>query len=93
MGVLDSIKCALIEIINMFTESVLQKIINAIAWIIGLLPSFPIENEPLQWGEFGKAIGYFLPIGTLLQHFLLMLALMIIWYSYEYIMRWVKMIK
>lgn len=93
MGVFDSIKCALIELINMLIEHVLNNTLSMIALIIGVLPSLPIPIEPINWGAFGVAIGYFIPIGTLAQHFTLMLALMILWYSYEYIMRLIKMIK
>ncbi|GAB0171937.1 hypothetical protein LSPCS325_53740 [Lysinibacillus sp. CTST325] len=93
MGIFDSIKCALIELCNLLIEHVLNNLLSAIAWVIGLLPSFPIENEPLQWGEFGKSLGYFFPLGTMAQHFVLMLTVIAIWYAYEYIMRWIKMIK
>lgn len=93
MSILDSIVCALIKLWNLFQEYILQIIIDFIGMLIGLLPSLPIPSEPVEWGEFGKAIGYFLPISSMVQHFVMMLGLMILWYSYEYIMRWIKMIK
>lgn len=93
MGVLDSIKCALIEVLNMFIEHVLNNVLRLIAWLIGLLPSLPLPNVELVWGEFGSAVGYFIPVGTLVSHFSMMLVLVIVWYGYEYIMRWIKMIK
>jgi len=93
MGILDSIKCALIEFFNFLIEHVLNNILSLIAAVIGFLPSLPINSSPLDWGVFGNAVGYFLPIGTMVQHFVLMLSLMALWYSYEHIMRWIKMIK
>lgn len=92
-GILNAIKCALIEFANMLIEHVLNNILAMVILIIGVLPTFPIPINPINWGDFGVAIGYFIPIGTMAQHFTLMLALMIIWYSYEYIMRLIKMIK
>lgn len=93
MGVLNAIWCALIKVINAVFDAVFQNVIDALAWIIDLLPSLPIGNQPLDWGVFGDAVGYFIPLGTMAQHFVLMLALMLVWYSIEYIMRWIKMIK
>ncbi|HWK24762.1 MAG TPA: hypothetical protein VNS08_17245 [Ureibacillus sp.] len=93
MGVLNAVWCALIKFWNAIQDHVIQNVIDFIAMLIGLLPSFPVQNEPLDWGEFGSAIGYFLPVGTMAQHFVLMLAVIILWYSYEYVMRWIKMIK
>lgn len=93
MDILNAIWCALIKFWNAIQEHVIQNVVDLIAWLIALLPSLPITNEPLPWGDFGKAIGYFIPVGTMAQHFSLMLTVMIVWYSYEYAMRWVKMIK
>lgn len=93
MDILTPIWCALVKFWNAIQEHILQNAIDLIAWIISLLPSLEIGNEQLQWGEFGNAIGYFIPVATMVQHFTFMLGIMAIWYSYEYIMRWVKMIK
>lgn len=93
MGVLDAIWCALVKIINLVTEFVIDNILGAIAWTIGLLPSLPIKAEALDWGPFGNSIGYFLPVGTMAQHFVLMLGLMALWYAIETLMRWAKTIK
>lgn len=93
MSFFNAVKCALIEFANMLIEHVLNNFLSMIALIIGLLPSLPLPQNNLVWGDFGRSIGYFIPLGTMAQHFTLMLALMIIWYSYEYIMRLIKMIK
>lgn len=93
MGIFDMIWCALVKFVNMLSENVLQHVINAIAWVIGLLPSLPFAFPEVPWGDFGKSVGYFIPIGTIIQHFVMMLALVVIWYGVEYVMRWIKMIK
>lgn len=93
MGIFDAVKCALIEFCNLLIEHILNNVLAIIAGLINLLPSLPIKNEPLDWGPFGGAVGYFLPIGTMVQHFVLMLTLVLVWYAYEYVMRWIKMIK
>lgn len=93
MGIFDAIWCAIVKVVNEVSEQVLQRVIDGIAWVIALLPSLPIGNEPLPWGDFGRSVGYFIPISTMVQHFVLMLAIMIVWYGVEYAMRWIKMIK
>lgn len=89
----DTIKCVLIEFTNMLIEHILNNILTMIATIVSFLPKIPISPEPMNWGPFGSAIGYVIPIGQMAQHFVLMLGLVAIWYSYEYIMRLIKMIK
>lgn len=93
MGVFNAIKCALIELANMFIDHVLNNVLGAITFIIELLPSINFFGDAQPMGEFGVFMGYFIPVGTMLQHFTLMLGLLVIWYSYEYVMRWIKMIK
>lgn len=90
---LNAVWCALVRFINSLSENILQKIIDSIAWVVSLLPSMPFEFSPIPWGDFGKSLGYFIPVSTMVQHFVMMLALMILWYSIEYAMRWIKMIK
>lgn len=90
---LNAVWCALVKFINSLSENILQKIIDSIAWVVNLLPSMPFEFNPIPWGDFGRSLGYFIPISTMVQHFVMMLALMLLWYSIEYAMRWIKMIK
>jgi hypothetical protein len=93
MSILYAIWCALIKFTNLLIDYVLESITNAIAWLIALLPSFPVIFEPIEWGDFGNAVGYFLPIAEMIMHFSLMLALIIIWYSVQHIMRLIRLIK
>lgn len=93
MGIFEMIWCALVRFINALSEHVLQKIIDGVAWAIGLLPSLPLKAEPMDWGLFGASVGYFLPVGTMAQHFVIMLSIVALWYAVETIMRWIKMVK
>lgn len=93
MDIFNAIWCAIIKVFNLIVEHLLQTIIEAIAWVIDLLPSSPLPDTIIVWGEFGRSIGYFLPVGTFIQHFIIMLALVLVWYAYEYILRLIKMIK
>lgn len=93
MDILQMIKCALIEFFNMIIDHILNNALSIIEFLIGLLPSLPLPTPSLIWGEFGVMIGYFVPVGSLVKHFTLMLSLVSVYYAYEYIMRWIKMIK
>lgn len=93
MGILNAVWCACIKVINAIIDHGIDTLINTLAWLIALLPSLPIQFQPLQWGPFGNLIGYFIPISTMLTHFTIMLGVVILWYSYQHIMRLVRLIK
>jgi len=93
MAVLDTILCALIKFVNMITEGLGTWLFEIIAWLIELLPSSPFDLEPVKWGEFGRLVGYLLPISKMLFHFALMLGFVAMWYTVQHILRFVKMIK
>lgn len=93
MGILNAVWCALIKVINVIIDYGIDTLITTLAWLIALLPSLPIEFEPLQWGAFGNLIGYFIPISSMLTHFTIMLGVVLLWYSYQHIMRIVRLIK
>lgn len=93
MEIFNIIFCALIKVFNILTRHVLQTIVDILTWVIDLFPESPLPDTIIQWGDFGKSIGYFLPIGTFIQHFTFMLGLVILWYAYEYILRMFRMIR
>lgn len=93
MAIINAIWCALIKVINALIDYGLETITDTLAWLIALLPSVPLAFEPLQWGSFGNAVGYFIPIPTMLTHFTLMLGLVIVWFSVQHILRIVRMVK
>jgi len=77
----------------MLIDYVLETITDTLGWLIALLPSIPWEFKPLQWGEFGNLIGYFIPIPEMLTHFSMILILVILWYGIQHILRIVRMVK
>lgn len=93
MGVLNAIWCALVKVINALIDWGLETITDTIAWVIALLPSLPFAIEPVEWGSFGHAIGYFIPVVDMIAHFSMLLACVLIWHSTGYIMRIVRFIK
>lgn len=93
MEIFEAFWCALVKFLNFIVEHVFDLMISSIAWVVALLPSVPFEPEPLDWGEFGISIGYFLPISDAIVHFSLMLILMIIWLGVQHILRVSKMIR
>ena len=90
---LQALFCALVKFCNMLIDMILDTIISSIAWLIALLPSVPWQFQPLQWGDFGKLIGYFIPIADMLTHFTLMLVLVAVWFSVQHILRIVRAVK
>lgn len=93
MSILYAFWCALVKFFNMLIDYVLETITDTLGWLIALLPSVPWEFKPLQWGDFGNLIGYFIPIADMLTHFSLMLILVIVWYGLQHILRIVRMVK
>lgn len=93
MEIFDALWCALVKLINFLVEYVFDVIISAIAWAIALLPTIPILAEPIDWGPFGDAVGYFLPVADMITHFSMMLILIIAWYGVQHILRIVRAIK
>lgn len=93
MSILYAIFCALIKFVNVLIDYVLDTILATIGWIIALLPSFPVLFKPIEWGDFGNAVGYFLPVSEMVLHFSLMLTLIVVWYSVQHIMRLIRLIK
>lgn len=90
---MDTILCALTKFLNLIVEYVLDTILFALGWLLGLLPKLPVTIEPIEWGTFGQSVGYFLPVNKMMLHFTLMLGLMALWYSVQHFMRLIKMIK
>lgn len=90
---LDSLLCAL----KKFFYWALNELTDLLNFLIGpllnLLPNTPFEFEPVQWGEFGNAIGYFIPIDKMLTHFTLLLMAIVVYYAISHLLRFVKMVK
>lgn len=93
MGFLNAIWCGMIKVINAIIDWGLETITDTLAWVIALLPSLPTLVQPVEWGAFGHAIGYFIPVSDMLTHFSLMLSLILTWYGIQHILRITRAIK
>lgn len=58
-----------------------------------LLPDTPFKFEPIEWGSFGKALGYFVPIKMMAGSFALLLLSIGGYYAIRTILRWIKMVQ
>lgn len=68
----------------------LALIAAAAAAAIALLPGFP--SLPELPGEWGAAVSYFLPLGTMLGIFSGFLLLWVAWWAVSTLLRWAKVI-
>lgn len=93
MDIFEAIWCAIIKLINLFTKYILDSMLSTLVWALSFLPTIPILAKPVDWGVFGDSVGYFLPIADMIVHFGLMLALVVMWYSVQHVMRLIRMIK
>ena len=93
MDIFDALWCAFVKLINFLVEYLLDVIISGIAWAVALLPTIPILADPIDWGPFGDAVGYFLPVADMITHFTLMLMLIVLWYGVQHVLRIVRAIK
>lgn len=62
---------------------------------LGILPESPFIQmvvEPLDWGPFGKFVGFFFDIPTMVKHFGLITAACLAYYIVRQLLRWIKMI-
>lgn len=66
-------------------------------WTIGLLimllPESPFQFEQIDWGPLGNSIGYFIPIATIIQHFVVILAAIGTYVVIRHVLRLIRMVK
>lgn len=90
---LEGIKCLLIKLFNLIFNQTFEWIIDIMVWVLQLLPETPFVFEPIQWGAFGDAVGYFVPIQTMLVHLSYILSALVVWYAIQHIVRMLKIIR
>lgn len=90
---LDGLWCILVKIINFFTQGLFQWWIEMMIWVLELLPSSPFKFEPLQWGAFGDALGYFIPFDLMLADLARLLLAVTLWYAIQHITRILRIIR
>lgn len=69
-------------------------LIVAIAlFVIDLLPNTPFEFTPLEWGSFGKMVGLFIPVQSMVTHFAVILSAVGLYYAVRWLLRIIKMVR
>lgn len=90
---LDNLICILIKFVNFFTESVHNWFISVLIFFIEFLPPSPFRFEPIQWGEVGNLIGYFIPVAGMLTSLVYITTAVTVWYSIQHILRLLKSVR
>ena len=90
---LEGLKCLLIKLFNIIFNQTFEWMIDIMIWVLQLLPETPFIFEPIQWGPFGKAIGYFVPVAKMLEHLAYALVAIAVWYGIQHITRVLKIIR
>jgi len=58
-----------------------------------LLPDTPFNFTPLDWGLFGRAIGFIFPVGDMATHLVLILGACLTYYAVRQLLRLVKAVR
>jgi len=90
---LNDIYCLIIKVANMIIAVVFSWWIDMLIFILSFLPVSPFKFEPIKWGEFGNAIGYFIPVGRMAEHFAMILVAVTMWYALQHILRILRMVR
>lgn len=91
---LDGLLCILIKFVNLLFDILFGWWIDMLIFLISLLPTTPfLFEDPVEWGPFGNAIGYFIPIETMVIHFAAVLVSVAIWYGVQHALRLIRMVK
>lgn len=72
----------------------LFELIDIIAvFILNVLPDSPFQFEPIEWGPIGNSIGYFIPIQSILTHFITILTAIAIYMGVRHLLRLIKQVE
>lgn len=72
---------------------IIDLLVDIITFITGLLPQTPFNFQPVEWGVFGHAVGYFIPVGDMITHLALILTAVGLWYVVRWLLRLIRMIQ
>ena len=64
-----------------------------IGTVLGWLPNTPFRFEPLEWGEFGRLVGYFFPVQAMASNFVVVLTAVGLYYAIRYLLRMLKLVQ
>jgi len=89
----DIIICALKEIINFLVWLLFDWWILGIAWVLDQLPDADFSAKPIEWGNFGNAIGYFIPVSDMINHFSLLIVALTVYFGVQHVLRLLKAVR
>lgn len=90
---LDGLLCILIKFCNILFAVLFSWWIDMIIFILQFLPTSPFKFEPIKWGAFGDAVGYFLPVERMAAHFASILVAVGMWYAIQHVLRILRMVR
>jgi hypothetical protein len=90
---LDTILCALQSFWYWIVDQTGTLMNGIIGTLLLLLPNTPFEFERVDWGVFGQAVGYFIPVSQMAADFVLLLAAILIYYAIRHFLRLLQMVK
>jgi len=93
MDFLDWIWCILKSFFYFIIENIAEIFDLIATFILMILPNTPFEFERINWGIFGDIIGFFIPVATLITHFLGILTAISIYYGVRYLLRLIKQVQ
>jgi hypothetical protein len=92
-SVLDGVLSIPYLVAGLIVDSIngwLLLLVGAASAAIAILPGFP--SLPELPGEWGSAVSWFLPLGTMLGIFTAFIGLWVAWWAISYLLRWAKFI-
>lgn len=93
MDIINELFCILRNFFYWIIENLLWLLDVIIIFVLGILPNSPFNFQQLEWGIFGNIVGYFIPVATILSHFVTILSVITIYYGVRYLLRFVKLVQ
>lgn len=88
----DLIQCYFIKLVNLLMNFLVNWWLEILIWVLELLPDADFAADPIEWGDFGNSVGYFIPVAKMASHFVLILGALVLYFAVQHVLRLVKMI-
>ncbi len=74
-------------------DSILSNLINALTWVIELLPDSPFQAvSNADVNEFMGGLNWIIPLDKIVAELELWLTAVVVFYAYQIILRWIRAI-
>lgn len=88
----EMLYCALIRFANVLIAMLGDSWVELMIWVLGFLPDADFSAPPIEWGEFGQSIGYFIPVPEMAADFAKIMIAYGVFLSVQHILKLVKLI-